>query len=55
MKEKLREAFYAGRERITHPDFDFVYDDFDDWYENEIKTRRTQKQIINGNKNKQSS
>ena len=27
----MRSAFYAGRERIKHPDWDFVYDDFDDY------------------------
>lgn len=27
----MRNAFDAGRERIKHPDFDFVYDDFDDY------------------------
>ena len=27
----MRSAFDAGRERIKHPDWDFVYDDFDEW------------------------
>lgn len=27
----MRKAFDAGRERISHPDWDYLYDDFDDW------------------------
>lgn len=27
----MRNAFDAGRERIAHPDWDFVYNDFDEY------------------------
>jgi hypothetical protein len=28
----MQRAFYAGRERIKHPDWDFIYDDFEDYW-----------------------
>lgn len=31
-KETAKQAFEAGRERIKHPDYDFVYEDFEDWW-----------------------
>lgn len=33
----LRMAFDAGRERIKHPDWGFVWDDFDDWLQRNNK------------------
>lgn len=29
--EELEKAFNAGREQIKHPDYDFVYDSFEDY------------------------
>lgn len=31
-KELLQQAFEAGREDISHPDFDYIYENFDDWF-----------------------
>ena len=28
---KAKEAFEAARERIDHPDWDYVYDEYEDW------------------------
>lgn len=30
-EEKAREAFDAAREQIKHPDWDYVYEDFEAW------------------------
>lgn len=32
-EEELKLAFEAGRERIPHPDWDFVYEDFEKYFE----------------------
>lgn len=32
-KQTAREAFEAGRERVSHPDFDFIYETFKQYWE----------------------
>lgn len=31
-KELLQQAFEAGRKKIDHPDWDYIYENFEDWF-----------------------